>query len=229
MYNLVSTIVKTKVSKILHIMHPADTKNPVVVDEAAAVKSSISSICKAGEHTLTDQRWNEFDVIALHSCSDKLQMDYLQKLQSLQERLLDAAEDSRKRLLIYGNAIQLVGSTVFIVPHRGNVAINDQTSVGKINTNTEGLDITGIIADYDFSTARVSDQYIKSVQYLSRKQKIWLLSPETVLVSDGTVSSGKLYVADHGKISQVQRCDDLNDTDADDSRKIKPITPVYKD
>lgn len=90
-------------------MHPRDVKNPAVTEELSVVKSDSSAICRVGEHHLTDQRWDEFDTIILHSCADDLRKDYLKKLGEFQDRLQDVAEDSAKRLMIYGNAIQLTG------------------------------------------------------------------------------------------------------------------------
>lgn len=133
--------------------------------------------------------------------------------------------------MIYGNAIQLTGDTVFMIPHQGNVVINDATTIGDIDIDTEGLNITGIIADYDFSTATVSKKYIECVKYLSKNDKIWLLSPQTTVTSDGIIRSGHLTLVDKGKITTAKRCYELKDDSGDEqsNRKIKPVTPVYKD
>jgi len=231
MFSLISSPLKVKLPKVLHLIHPRDVKNPAIAEELSVVKSDSSAICRVGEHHLTDQRWDEFDTIILHSCADDLRKDYLKKLGEFQDRLQDVAEDSAKRLMIYGNAIQLTGDTVFMIPHQGNVVINDATTIGDIDIDTEGLNITGIIADYDFSTTTVSKKYIECVKYLSKHDKIWLLSPQTTVTSDGIIRSGHLTLVDKGKITTVKRCYELKDDSGDEqsNRKIKPITPVYKD
>lgn len=80
MFSLISSPLKVKLPKVLHLMHPRDVKNPAVTEELSVVKSDSSAICRVGEHHLTDQRWDEFDTIILHSCADDLRKDYLKKL-----------------------------------------------------------------------------------------------------------------------------------------------------
>lgn len=69
------------------------------------------------------------------------------------------------------------------------------------------------------------------MKYLSKNDKIWLLSPQTTVTSDGIIRSGHLTLVDKGKITTVKRCYELKDDSGDEqsNRKIKPVTPVYKD
>lgn len=231
MYSLISTPVKTKLPKVLHIVYPADIKMPLVVDEIKAIRADIPTIYRLGEHVLTDHRFNEFNVVAIHSCSTKHQKDYLNRLLDSKQRLLSVAGSSTKKLLIYGNSIQLIGNKVFIVPHQGNVFINQLTSMGGIDLETSGLGITNAAIDYDFSPDRITKQYTDCLKYLSRQRKIWLLDPQAVLDSDGKVQFGSMYVAYQGRITLVKQCDEIVDKKEKAkaaNRTIKPISPVYK-
>ena len=227
-----STPAKAKVSKILHIIHPADTKTAMVIDEVTAVKSNISFVYRLGEHILSNHRFNEFDIVAVHSCYSKRQKDYLQRLKDIQDRLHEVAGSQHKTLLIYGNAIPLIGDKVFIVPHEGNVILNDEISMGGVDMDTEGLGLTSLAIDYDFSPTNASKRYADCLKYISHKKKVYLLSPQATLDSNGTVRFGTLYIADQGRITIAKECPEIVDKDdlrEVSKREIKPITPVYDD
>lgn len=229
MLSLTCSPVKFTSSHILHLVHPRDTKNPIVLREIAGITCKQNSyIAKAGETIMTQPRFESFTTIVIHSCTPSLRKDFLQKLlHDWKDRLLEYTASVNKHVLVFGNMIPTVSNTVFFVPKTDTVFVNDYAKSGDVDIETTGLGLSRIRFDIDFDSAHVGERYASCIGYYSRKFPIYLLDSNVLVCNNGDISLGTLYLAKQGKLSVVKRA--VNFAKQHRSAKVPPIHAIYKE
>ena len=210
MYVLASQPFNLKATRVLHIIHARAQTNPVVSEMIHRTKSSIHQIIHVGEHFLTANRFNYFDTVILHDCRFDHLKDYYLKLKSsdLVKRLLEVIKSKDRQLIILGNALQLIGPTVNIIPfkdNRGRSIFTPKIDNDHLNIQSKGLNLFTDRFDSNFTYKVATTEYVRLIKRISTNNKIYLLDNNAILTSDGIVQQGEIYVSDGNKFTKIKR------------------------
>ena len=214
MYILASQAFTCRPKRVLHIVHSREMKSVAVAAMMAQAKANVSQIYRAGEHTITDARFNYFDTVIVHDCSYANLQDYFRKLKKndLPERLKRLATSRDKRIIIMGNTTNLCGPKLLVIPMLFNDSIKTNTTSQKpkvdhthIATQANGLDILPFRVDTNFTFKADSSEYVFMMRTLSKPDEpIYLLDNNAILDSKQGVVQGAVYIPQNTSFTQVQ-------------------------
>ena len=228
MLTLTSSPVKFTATHVLHLIHPKDKDNPIVLKEIAGITCKEDMyIARAGESHVTHTRFLSFNVVVIHSCSPQYRLDFLKRLQhEWSDRLVEYAQAANKHVLVFGNLIPTVGAKVFFIPETDNVFVNDYARSHDIDVDTKGLGLTRIRCLPSFDPKRSSERYVKCIEYYSQQFPIYLLDSSVLICNNGDIKLGKLYLAKKGEIKVLAKVKNFVTTQ-ERARKLKPIRAIY--
>ena len=202
---LMSSPMDLTVSSILHLVHPRDIKEQFILNEIESIDCKSCQICKLGESLLNNQRKRSFKTIAVHSCSPKNLKDYLRRLGEYQSLLKEYVKSEDHLVLVYGNALNLISSEVFIIDKTSVVYMNNIHKSQSIDISSPGLGLVGNTFDYNFSLSTVSPYYY-----------------------NGKILRGNVFSLDKGELKPMKEIKYKGNLEGV-INKIKPITPIYKE
>jgi hypothetical protein len=221
--------IQFKAHRVIRIIHPLDEKNSLVNIEAQKVEGSITTV-KIGQTIIDNAIVNSVDVIILHSCSDAVIKDYLQRLKSWKDKLDMFKRSNDRYLIVYGNAMSIVSDTIFYLPQGDNIIINQMQKSPTIDVDTEGLDITKFWCTTIVNIKKLGANFKRNLNYLSKTRMIFLLESGTVIDNTGKVTYGNLYVVKDGKMTHLKELPEPetpDDVETIHKRKIPPIRAIY--
>lgn len=225
---------QSKVPSALFLCHFKDYKQPDVLRAMEMIQATSKQLAKVGETIMTDARFHTFHTyVLLGSLAN--QKDLLAKLvrDSWAERLRQVRSLKEKVVVVLGNSIQLVGPKVLIVPKNENVFLNQMTKSLNVDVTTEGLNLTTSRYDIGFDPKERQDYYLRIIKQLSTHETIYLLDPNVIVSSDGTVKFGSVYSVSKGVIRRETKMPDyLTDKAQATVQKREMISPakvIYED
>lgn len=220
---------KFKAKKIIRILHPRDERNPLVNIEAQNTKGS-TTVVKIGQTIVDNNLIENSDVIILHSCSEVLLKDYLNRLSPWKDILAKFKNSSNKYLIVYGNVMSILSDKIFYVPKADNIIINQMQKSPTIDVDTEGLGLTKFWCTDIININKLGDNFKRNLKYLSRTRRIFLLESGTVIDNTGKVTYGNLYQMLDGRlmtIKELPKPENEDDVETIHERKIPPIRAKY--
>lgn len=229
-----SSYFSTKCDKALHITHPDDKKSITVLNGMKAVKCMTSACIQAGGHILTDARFDEFDFVMVHGCSDKNLKDYLHRLMPYRDRFINLVLNKDKYLIFVDNTIHLIGEKVMFIPRSGNAFINDLAKTLDIDVETEGLDLTKARFDYDIDIQNINDKYFRTLNYLSKQFPIYIMDAKGMMFASNPpkVIRGKIFSLINEELKQITGKETISEellkSDLMSSKRLRPIRAIYK-
>jgi len=230
-----SSYFKTKCNRALHIVYPDEVKSLTVNNGIKNITCQSHQVAIAGITNLTNERWDEFDLVMVHGNNNTKIKDYLHRLTHYIEQFKRTAEAKNKFLIFVDNAASIVSEKVLLVPRGGNAFINDISQSQNVDISTDGLGLTADQFDYDFNPKDTTDKYFKCLTYASKKHKIYLLSPDGIFSVNGQkhLLRGKIYLLHNDKMQQLSGDSVISaDTlkgDLNIKKNIRPIRAIYKD
>ena len=201
---LSATPLKLTANNVLHLVCGQDESNPQVQEAIVQVSCQTKQIARVGEHFLADFRFNHFDTVILHTCSEQNLATYTKKIATAQTLRRFKSFLYGKRLVVYGNAIKALGPRLIRIP----LAL-EELAHGVKTSNVVSLDQQAL-GLFNFNLDLHADAIKKNPRYIQRLQKL----PEKVVIFDGsgvlifddqkvTVKYGKVYTLKDSQLVPV--------------------------
>lgn len=227
---LASNPFQMKVKSALFIVHPKDEKNPDSMRALETISCETKQIVKAGESILTEARFFSFDTYVLLPTSN--QKEFLSRLykDNWQERLMELRKTPKRYIVALGNVVPLLGPRITIVPKdtRENVVMNQIYQSGNIDVDTQGLNLTTHRFDVNFVPNNTPEKYLRVIRTLSNHEMLFLLDPQVVVFSDGSVKFGAFYSVIKGKIGKCAALPEQLTDKAQDKIQQRGVIPPAK-
>lgn len=190
---------------VLHLVYPADEKNPNIARMATATKAHRYQRVYVGNHYLSPNVFRQFETVIVHDCQMKYIIDYLQRLRDYTDRFHRIINDSSRNLVIVGNTLGITAHKVLLLNHVQNPRYNAITKSAEIDDTTRGLGIT----EYRWNTITreqlLNDQYARTLCYAARKEPIYLLSMNAVYPVGDKVLFGDMFQVTGHDITPIAR------------------------
>ena len=214
----------------LILVHPRSPANEIM-DARSHIKGN-AAIFKVGEHYTAEHRLRSYDVVFLFGTPNCL-LDFNKRLHKDYwiNFLTETKKDAHRRLVMWGDILNIAGSHVCIVPSKA-IYVNQTGHSKSIDIETAGLNLLPHRIGYNYDPKDADTPKGVALLRLSMQQ------PLTMLSSDGWYEAGpesyrliegKIYLLADGRSQTTTFISEVDHKPTTSSSNIRPIQAIYEE
>ena len=222
---------KCRAKAVLDIVHPKMMKDGEVQKEMESITCETRQVVRAGEHFLTDGRFNHFSTIVLHTVSDDLYKDFVYRVtrSDFTRRIKTAIVDPKRTVVILGSAIRCIPEKMTIIPLQSGLFWAGHIKHSAIDVESPGLGLTNLRLDINVEQQLANPKYNQFVTQIH--EPVYSFSSAARYLGGGKnhneIEGGKVYEFYNGEVKEVKTLPITSITERHEAGQVKPIEPIY--